>query len=74
MEKYKQIKYNFSGERETVRSQLRKFSVNDALKQINKESVDLLYNWSDSNIKAVKRVEVSLCQKGSTIYKRQGIL
>lgn len=69
MEKYKQIKYNFSGEWEAVRSQLRKFSVNDVLKQINKESIDLLYNWS----KAVKRVEVSLYQKGSTIFKRQGI-
>ena len=51
MAKYKGIKYNFSGKWDDVSNVLRQFSVADALKRINQESIKTEINPNKSKIK-----------------------
>lgn len=74
MAKYKWIKYNFSGNWDDVSNVLRQFSVAEALKRINRESNDLFYNNSKSDIPAVKRVEFNLYHKGSPIPEKHEVM
>lgn len=67
------VKYNFSGRWEEVLELLRSYSTADVLKRINKESVDLFYNNSNSDIKAVKRVVLPLYKKGSVVPEKQDV-
>lgn len=73
MSKPKVIKYNFSGKWDDVSELLRRYATSDVLKRINRESVDLFYNTSNSKIRAVKRVSITLYQKGSMIPEMREI-
>ncbi|MBP3620908.1 MAG: hypothetical protein J6J16_03995 [Lachnospiraceae bacterium] len=65
------IQYNFSGKWEDVSDFLRKYSTNNVLMEINKESTDLFFNKTNSDVKAVKRVEFPLYGKRSRIPQKQ---
>ena len=74
MAKNQGIKYNFSGKWDAVSNVLRQFSVADALKRINKESIALFYNNSNSDIRGTKRVKFNLFHKGNPFPEQHEVM
>jgi hypothetical protein len=67
MAKFSKIEYNFSGKWDDVSGLLRKFSTDDVLKRVNRESVDLLKNRDESGLLAAKRVSFTMYQQNNRI-------
>jgi hypothetical protein len=75
MAKFSKIGYNFSGKWDDVSGLLRKFSTDDVLKRVNRESVELLKNRNESSLLAAKRVNFKMYQQnsGSSVIRRRSL-
>lgn len=75
MAKYKTIKYSFTGKLDDVSSFLRQFNTVAALKRINRESNEILFNSSHSDIHGAKEVSFSIRRIGhNNSEKKETIL
>lgn len=71
MAKYKAIKSSFTGKLDDVSSFLRQFNTVAALKRINRESNEMLFNSSHSDIHGAKEVSFSICRKGHNNFEKK---